>query len=298
MEQRHGVFDVLEGTTPTGIFPLNENHWSNALAWLLNRRMNPTAANFLLTALAKLGRIEIIPTGNWEVERETQCSDINRRRIDVRLRFQTGPRWLIEIKVDPSYQDQRQIADEAAGLGTGDFLIILGPVALNDVSSELKEVIDGDVRIRLVSWRELAGECERALDDASLNPIARCLLDGISHYWQRDSGPTFDRMVKEIIGANSWTTFWPDDFEETFVESFPDVWGQWVCERGLSGQGNAHQYLLQVLRGMARRKAGFRLDLTGESRCPRDPKWGKWGFSLIYQYRVISPKPTDPVLSR
>ena len=50
--QEAGIFDVLEGTPPTGVFPLNENHWSNVLAWLLSKQTNPATADVFLETLA------------------------------------------------------------------------------------------------------------------------------------------------------------------------------------------------------------------------------------------------------
>ncbi len=281
--QEAGIFDVLEGTTPTGIFPLNENHWSNVLAWLLSKQTSPATADDFLGALAALAEVGVPEWDTWEVLREVKLSE--RRRIDLRLQFGDKSRWLIETKVDPSYQDQWQVSDEAAVLGANDYLIIVGPVGIDDLSTEMVSVIRSDARIRLVPWRALADRCEQMVGISSLGTVARCVLYGIARYWRKESGPAFDRRVKTIVAENGWDAFYPDDFKQAFIDRFPDVWEQSVAQRGLSGQGNAHQQLTQALSGMCQRKSGFRLRKTGNSRAPKP---SDWGFPLIYEYEVVS----------
>jgi|LSQX01.1.fsa_nt_gb hypothetical protein len=280
--QEAGIFDVLEGTPPTGVFPLNENHWSNVLAWLLSKQTNPATADVFLETLAALAEVGVPESDTWEVLREAKISE--RRRIDILLQFGDKSRWLIETKVDPSYQDQWQVSDEAAVLGANDYLVIVGPVGLDDLSTEMVSVIRSDARIRLVLWRDLADRCEQMLGLSSLGMVSRCVLYGMARYWRKESGPAFDGMVKTIVAENGWETFYPDDFKQAFIARFPDVWEQSVAQRGLSGQGNAHQQLTQALSGLCQRKSGFRLQKTGNSRAPKP---SDWGFPLIYEYEVV-----------
>lgn len=278
-----GLFDVLEGSSSRGAFPLNENNWTNVVAWLLDPRSNTATAPELLTALGTLAGIGTEESAEWTVERETQLAD--RRRIDIRLVFTDRTRWLIEVKIDPMYQDADQIAAEARSLREGDYLILLAPRGTSDLLGPLAAMIAGNDAIRAVRWVDLANEWQRLQTTTPEGPpLPSLLIEGLARYWGRERGPIFDNMVRTIVEEQGWRLFYPDEFRDVFVARFPDVWDEWVTSRGLTGPSNALQYLTQVLVGMTRRRQGFRLQKTGNQRPPKDPNWG---FPVIYEYEVV-----------
>ena len=279
-----GIFDILERRDKRGSWPLNENHWSNALAWLLDRNERGEVSLPLLKAIASQTSFHLPNELEWEVERERQYSVEDRRpKIDIELSFRDGRRLLIENKIDPSYQNQQQIIDESSLLGAHDQLLVIAPNDLTSFVSSTLHDHPSREKTSCMSWRTVAEICQTVHDESpSASLTATVILNGISKYWMSQSSDAFEQMLLTIINEQGWSTFYPDDFKDVFEVRYPNVWNQWVEQRGETGIGNAKWYLTTLLRGLARRKTRV-VELTGEDREPKDPKWG---FSPIYEYRV------------
>jgi hypothetical protein len=281
-----GIFDILEGRSRRGAYPLNENHWSNALAWLLD----PTACHGVerdfLVALAEISRLQIPPDASWGVERETYYEvEGAARRIDIQLDFTDGASWFIENKIDPGYQDHLQILHQSSLLSDRGFLILITPSEPADLLPELAAVIDADPRIRHVPWREVGRICQDLADRSPHPPLMDVLLRGLGGYRGRQEADPFIRLIKALIEERAWASFYPDDCETAFRERYPEVWAHWEAERPSQGIGNPHHYFTMKLSGLTRRKQGFRLEKTEKTRPPHDPAWG---WAVVAEHRVVA----------
>lgn len=267
-------FNILERRNQGGFYPLNENHWSNILAWLLTRQsVRHPLLELLSPGAAKL---------NWTVEREIEYAvGTRKRRIDIHLTSNGGERLFIEVKIDPGYQDQEQIADQLSVLKPHERFVFVAPLDLTSNLSVIMTTTDGDVLTTAVTWRSIAEWCNDTLSKGNgLEPIERSILKEVATYWSQTVTTPFEQMVMTILEEQDWTAFYPDDFKEAFIRRFPEVWASWVAEKPSEGNGNPHQYLLTCLSMLANRKNGFRLIRTGQSRPPRPLDWG---FPTIYE---------------
>lgn len=277
------LFNILEHRGKRGFFPLNENHWSNVLAWLLE----PKHENNLL------GRslLELISPGwnrdTWKVEREIEYFvESRRRRIDIQITSDQGLRLFVEVKIDPTYQDRDQIMDQFSILSANERLVIISPLDLSLLLADATTASGCSPKTFAVTWRSISKWCaERRTTSKNLEPLTAVILDGIERYWSSIVTTPFEQMVQTILQEQRWTTFFPDEFKEVFLKRFPEVWAAWVAEKPESGNGNPHQYLMTSLSMLANRKNGFRLFRTGNSRRPKKPDWG---YPTIYEMSVMA----------
>jgi hypothetical protein len=181
-----GLFDILDRRGQRGAYPLNENHWSNVLAWLLDPKSIAGPSRELLSELSSILGITTPTVDLPEVEREVlHLVGPRRRFIDIELKFSSGVRWLLEIKVDPAYQDREQVVDETGVLGPDDRLLLIAPHNLNPfVAKSLGEDANGS-RVQCLTWKSVCQICGSIADrGSSLQPLARLLLEGINSYWK------------------------------------------------------------------------------------------------------------------
>jgi hypothetical protein len=267
----NSMFQILERRNEPGGYPLNENHWSNVVAWLLEQgELNKS----LLRLLSPQSPSEV----PFTVSRETKYSLESRDRyIDIEVKFENGSALFVEIKIDPSYQDQKQIDDQLSLLGNEDHFTLLAPLDLSRMVPT-----SATPNSNVLTWKSFTTELLACLDDKSPS-LARHLIGGMAEYWKQFSGTPFEQMVMTIIEEQKWKTFYPDDFKAVFVVRFKEVWELWVEERPATGNGNPHQYLMTSLSSLANRKSGFRLFKTGNSR---KPKPANWGYPKIYELSV------------
>lgn len=267
----NSIFTILERRSEPGAFPLNENHWSNLIAWLLD---NKYTRKTTLELLAPESPTDI----QFTVDRESKHVVNGRVRfIDIEVNFENESRLFVEVKIDPSYQDQLQIDDQLSLLGSHDFFLLLAPFDLGRMIST-----DAAPTSKALTWKRFTEDLSLAVDDQSA-PITQLLVEGMADYWSKFTGTPFEQMVVTIIEEQEWTTFYPDEFKEVFIERFKEVWATWIEERPETGNGNPHQYLLTCLSMLANRKNGFRLVKTGNSR---KPKPLNWGYPKIYELSV------------
>lgn len=264
----NNIFDILECRNNRGYYPLNENHWSNILAWLLSQE---TIRHSLLALL--IPSTEML---QWTVEREVAYDTGSRKRlIDVHLATQVGVRCFIEVKIDPDYQDSEQIVDQISLLRSHERYVIVAPLDLNSTLSTLSIKSNSGPKVNAVTWRSIAEWCRDTLSSFdSLEPMEQTIIQGIESYWTQTAKTPFEQLVRSILEAEKWSSFYPDDFKEAFLHHFPEVWASWVETKPVEGNGNPHQYLLTCLSMLANRKNGFRLVRTGRSRPPRPLDWG------------------------
>ena len=227
-----GIFDILEGGTRRGAFPLNENHWSNALAWLLDpAASHGTAAEFLAALAALLGATAHVDAG-WSVQRETSYEVNERRRlIDIQLDFADRVTWFIENQIDPGYQDHAQISDQASLLGVEGVLIVIGPSESDDLLSEMSKVIAADARVRYVPWREIGRLCAEMAERTQRGPLVDVLLRGLGEYRGRREADPFARLIKALVEERGRESFYSDDCAVAFRKRYPESWAHWEAER-------------------------------------------------------------------
>ena len=277
------LFNILENRGSRGFFPLNENHWSNVLAWLLDRTQNELLARSLLKFLSPGCTFEM-----WKVEREIEYAVGSRRRfIDIHITSDQGVRLFVEVKTDPTYQDRNQIADQLSILGPNEHLVIVAPLDLSALLTAVKTSSGNPPKAQARTWHAVSKWCSgQGETRRSGGPMVTLLLAGIAQYWSSPVTTPFEQMVKTIIEERGWTTFFPDEFKEEFLRRFPDTWAYWLEGRPATGNGNPHQYLLTSLAMLANRRNGFRLVRTGNSRKPNPLDWG---FPIIYEFGVVTP---------
>ncbi len=279
----NNFFDILERRDQRGYFPLNENHWSNVLAWILTSQHNETLSRSLLELLSPAWN-----PSTWAVDREVSyvVGDCN-RLIDIQLTANDDERLFIEVKIAPDNQIRPQIVDQLRLLRPNEFFVLLSPLDLSNLLSDAESVSGSEVSTTAMTWRRIGDWCEQQLADTDdLAPLERAVLDGINQYWNNPITLPFEHMAQVILDEQGWVRFYPDDFKAAFLERFPDVWAAWVANKPESGNGNPHQYLVTCLSMLANRKNGFRLVRTGQSR---SPKPSDWGYPTIYELSV----PTD-----
>src|ERR1700733_13252664 len=124
MNSHNKLFDVVERRGSGGFFPLNENHWSNALAWLLESQGDDSVGRSLLASLVP----SYAGSESWKTDREPGFEIEDRIRfIDILVSFSNGRRCFIEVKIDRAYQDRSQVSDQLRLLSEGDYFTLLAP---------------------------------------------------------------------------------------------------------------------------------------------------------------------------
>lgn len=271
------IFQILQRNGQPGYFPLNENHWSNLLAWLLTHRDHESLSHSLLETIAPgWGTLQ-----TWSVDREVEyITENQKRQIDIQITDDSGLRLFIEVKIDPTYQDRQQIADQLSLLQNDECFVILAPLDLSSFLAEINASCECHASTKAITWHSLTKWCHDQKDHDEVTALERVVLDGIESHWGNSMTAPFEHLVQIIIKEQGWTTFYPDDFKEVFLERFPEVWGDWVAEKPEVGNGNPHMYLTTCLAMLANRKKGFRLVRTGNSR---PPKQVNWGYPTIYE---------------
>ena len=268
----NSIFQILERRSQPGAYPLNENHWSNLIAWLLEQEDTRESALQILAPLAPSD----VP---FTMARETKYSLEDRDRyIDIEVMFENGSRLFVEVKIDPTYQDQQQINDQLSLLSPKDHFSLLAPL---DLSHMVRSTAAPNTNV--LTWKQFTENLRGDLSESSPS-LLRLFVEGMADYWSKSTGTPFEQMVMTIIEEQNWTTFYPDDFKAVFVVRFKDVWESWTKNRPTNGNGNPHQYLMTSLSSLTNRKNGFRLAKTGGSH---KPKPADWGFPIIYEYKVI-----------
>ena len=268
----NSIFQILERRGEPGAYPLNENHWSNLIAWLLEQ---DELSKAVLRVLSPQSPSDI----EFSVYRETNYSLESRDRyIDIEVKFENGSVLFVEVKIDQSYQDQQQIEDQLSLLGKKDHFTLLAPL---DLSRMVPSTAAPNTNA--LTWKSFTNDLLNCLDEKSPT-LSRHFIEGMAEYWKKSSGTPFDQMVLTITKEQRWNTFYPDDFKAVFIVRFKEVWNSWVQERPKTGNGNSHQYLLSRLSALTNKKSGFRLAKTGGSR---KPKPADWGHPVIYELGVV-----------
>lgn len=274
------IFDMIERRSRTGFFPLNENHWSNVLAFLLDPSNPNGAARPLLGSMVPTMAHDL----SWTLEREVVYDLKDRSRlIDLQLTLSSGARCFVEVKIDPGYKDPLQIADQISLLKDGDFYLLIAPYDLSEFVTGLSGLYSGVVT-QAVSWRAIAAMCQNMVGAATFDALTNAALSGTAEYWSRTIETPFADMARTILAENGWTNFYPDDFKAAFLARFPEVWAAWTAEKPTSGNGNPHQYLLTCLAMLANRRSGFRLQRTGNTRAPSH---SGWGYPKIFELTIV-----------
>lgn len=266
---------------------LDENHWSNILAWLLNPQgAGPATSSEIASVVCQLAGIDVDFSGDRvsAVERERELREAN-RYVDLVLTFRSGWELYIENKVDRNYEDVEQLRDEIRALKPTDYLVLLCPRGKKLLRKNTRDLLEGNANFRHVRWLELAERLgEIAAGPGGTDAAARYLEAAISRYWPEREKEDFLCQAETIVEENGWSTFYPDDFKDAFRLRFQDIYQKWVDEHGERGPGGAHMLLTQKLVGLCQKQeAGFRLRKTGNSRKARSD----WGFPVIYEYEVL-----------
>jgi len=106
----------------------------------------------------------------------------------------------------------------------------------------------------------------------------------------------FNTQAETLLKEKGWATFFPDDFEDAYMERFKAEWDDEVAKRSLKGHGNAHMVLLIRLGNLARATNSFPLSKSGNRRPPRRRPWGEWGWDEIDEYVVSSASGSNPTV--
>lgn len=88
----NSIFQILERRNEPSGYPLNENHWSNVIAWILDQKgLNKEVVRIL--SPQSPSDVE------FSIHRETNFSfEFRDRYIDIEVKFERGSVLFIEVK--------------------------------------------------------------------------------------------------------------------------------------------------------------------------------------------------------